>query len=66
MEVISDQEAEIVLKYLIAGLAPDKAVSEIIEQRKFYSPAGVRRDVERIRVGEVERQKKLVEGFNRR
>lgn len=50
MEVISGVEAAITLKFLADGLVPEKAVSEILAHHRFYSPAGVRRDVERVRV----------------
>ena len=62
MEVLSELEAGSALRFLGFGLSPEKVVEKILEHRKFYSPAAVKRDVERLRIGEVTRQKKLAEG----
>ena len=59
MEVLTELEGESALRLLMLGTGPEDVIAKIIKSRRFYAPAAIRRDIERIRVKEDLRMMKL-------
>lgn len=59
MEVLSQLEAERVLRFFTKRLTPMNAVTKILQHRIYYEAAAVKRDVDRLWRKERRRKEKL-------